>query len=673
MFEGIKYDIAESINKVVGSISRFVNYNQKGAYLTDIFPQYGYGEKLKPGNVQSMLNSFTGWGYNCIDVRATKVASTPMKVYKPTEYEEILIKKHSFYDLIKHPNSYMSEYEFKYLAQAYLDICGSAYIYPAKNKFNRPISLEFLLPQYTNKIKRDGEIIYTYSGTEKYQEFKKDEIIHIKYPNPSNPLEGLSPMVAARMPINLVYYMEQFLLSLLANRARPDIILSTQQNIGENEARRTVMSWKKQHSGIDKAGSIAVMGHGLDVKTISLSPTDIQFLESKKQAFKEISAAYKVPIWKLGETEGVNKSSARELEHSFQRDTISPLLKIRDMYMTNDIISLYDKSLIVKSDNVIPVDIEFEHKKEMDYVKALIYSPNMVLEKHGEKPVSWGKTPYAPFNYVQISGEISKSPSIGGGAKPGKNPPKMLNYKTMSIEKRKEFRQKLLDMHLKRHDKNERLMLSKVVDFFGKQEREVLKNLRKYGKEYKQMEIYLPPQAEEDAKLLAIMTTLIKMNVIEGGESLIEDFNLGIPFDANSEFVKEAFRKRAKLIKDINNTTFKKIKTSLSEGINNGETMKELAGRIENVFGEAKGSRAMKIARTETNAALNSGHHEAMRQADRERHEWITSHDEKVRDTHEANEMDGCIPREQPFSGTGEISPGEPDCRCSEIPCLEDF
>ena len=693
MLEGIKSDVAVVLNKTVGAFNRFINYNRKGASLLDIFPRMGYGEILKPGSVQSMLDSFTGWVYDCVDVRSTKVASTRQRVYKPTEYEEKLIKKHPFYDLMRRPNSYLSEYEFKYLLQAYLDICGSAYIYVNRNNFNRPAVLEFLLPQNTNKIKRDGKTIYTYTGTGEYREFTEDEIIHIKYPNPSNPLQGLSPMVAARMPINLIYYMEQYLLSLMTNRARPDLLFTTEQDISEAEAKRASIAWRKAHGGIDKAGGTAFMGKGLKIQTVSLSPTDVQFLESKKQAFKEISAAYKVPVWKLGETEGVNKSSSHELELSFQRDTISPLLKIRDMYMTNEIISLYDKSLIVKSDNVIPVDIEFERQQEeMDFKHGAI-EINEIRKKRGRKPKPYGDGVYMPFNFVKVDGSgIVKPPSIAQGTQPKKI---IYNYETgnceieywnhddrlsegeslkaMPTNKFKEMKQKHLEMHLKRLGKNEKLMISKLQTFFSKQEKQVLKNLRKLGKDYKDTEVYLPSQQIENEEILLFMIPLVTMYVVEGGETLIEDFGLGIPFDGSSPYVKQFYKNREKLIKDINNTTFNKLKLSLNEGINNGETMKELAGRVETIFGEAKGPRAMKIARTESNTALNYGHHEAMRQANIERHEWIAAHGPDMRDTHEMNEMEGCIPREQAFGGTGEVSPGEPNCQCEEIPCLEDF
>lgn len=278
-----------------------------GGYGFEFFPQWGRGEKVKPGDVNSMLMANVGWVYNCVNVLSINTATVPIKVYKPTQYEDKLIKDHPFYKLMKHPNKYQSSYDFKYLFNGFLDLTGSTYIYPVLNVFGRPIELHILPSQFVNKVRRDGKIFYEYTGAGKMQIFEFDQIIHVKYPNPQNPLNGLSPMEASRMAINLLEYMGQYQLSLMANRARPDALLHTEQSIAEEEAKRVRVAWKKKYGGIDKAGEIAVLGSGLTYQQLSLSPSDLQYLKSREFTQGEIAAAYNVPPHKLGRTENVNK------------------------------------------------------------------------------------------------------------------------------------------------------------------------------------------------------------------------------------------------------------------------------------------------------------------------------------------------------------------------------
>lgn len=648
MLEGLKTRFRE-----------FLGIEQKGygGYGFQFFPDWGRGEKVKPGDVNSMLMANVGWVYDCVNVLSINTATVPMKVYKPTEYEDKLIKNHPFYTLMKHPNKYQSSYDFKYLFNAFLDLTGNTYIHPVLNVFGRPIELHILPSQYISKVRRDGKIFYEYTGTETMQIFEFDQIIHVKYPNPQNMLQGLSPMEASRMAINLLAYMGQYQLSLMSNRARPDALLHTEQSIGQEEAERTQIAWKKKYGGIDKAGEVAILGSGLTYQQLSLSPADLQYLKSREFTQGEIAAAYNVPPHKLGRTENINKSTAHELEHSFQKDSISPRLWLRDMYFTDELISLYDESLIIKSDNVIPIDIEFMREQEDMDIKHAVVTINEIRERRGLPPVPWGDKPLVPFNIVQLDGSMVKLPSVG------REPEKAIEIK--------QWQENYWKTYVKRTEVEERNVILMLVKFFDKQEKAILRNLRKLGKEYKDTEVYLPSIQEENEKLIALMIPLLTYSAIQGGEGVIEDFGLGIGFDGNSPFMQTFFRGREKLIKDINITTFEKLKFQIQQGINEGETTKEIAKRIGNVFDEAEGPRAMKIARTEVNTANNYGHHEAMRQANVDKHIWITAADERVRDTHIQNEGDGCIPREQPFSGTGEVSPGEINCRCVELPCKE--
>ncbi|MCK4322270.1 phage portal protein, partial [candidate division WOR-3 bacterium] len=396
MLEGLKSDIAVALNRTFGAFGRFIQYHQKGIYSFDFSPIWGRFEKVKPGDIQSMIQAHIGWVYACVDVLAKNVAKVPMRIYRPTEYEDKLIKGHPFYKLLKHPNKFQSSYDILYLMQAYLDLTGSTYLYHPFHTFNRPAEL-WVLPSQAVTMKIENNVrIYEYTGQGGLQVFSDEEITHIKYPNPSYPLRGLSPLEAARESVNLLTYMGQYSLSLIANRARPDAILSTEQSVSPEEAKRVRIDWKAQFGGIDKIGEMAVMGQGLKYTPLSMSPTDIQYLESRKFTQEEISAIFNVPPYKLGRTENVNRSNAHELEHSFQKDTISPRLWLRDMYLTDELLKYYDSSLIVKSDDVVPIDKEFQKEQEkMDLTHAVI-TINEVRQRRGMKPVPYGDKPLVP-------------------------------------------------------------------------------------------------------------------------------------------------------------------------------------------------------------------------------------------------------------------------------------
>ena len=72
-------------------------------------------------------------------------------------------------------------------------------------------------------------------------------------------------------------------------------------------------------------------------------------------------------------------------------------------------------------------------------------------------------------------------------------------------------------------------------------------------------------------------------------------------YDSSSDAVNKFYDERStKVSAGIDDETDKQLKASLAEGINAGESIPELANRVENIYGAAAGYRAEAIARTES-------------------------------------------------------------------------
>jgi len=647
-------------------LRKFLGMSEKGsgAYSFQQNTLWGRFEKVKEGDYNSMVDAVLGWVYGCINILAINVAKTPFKIYKRTPKEDILIEDHPFYNLIKNPNEYMIGWELWYLLQAFMDATGNAYIYHPLTAVKRPGALYILPSNQVGLRIVNGEFLYDYNNGKGIKTYTKEEVLHLKYPSVKNIYKGMGPLEAARMGINLDASMAQYQLSLIVNKARPDILLKTDKKIGSKERRRAGKEWQKLYGGPDKAGGIAVLGKGLDAVPISLSPSDLEYLKSRKWNKNEICAIFNVPPYKLGEVDQVNMANAHELEHSFQNDTITSRLILKDAYLTK-IIQLYDLRLIIKSDNVVPRDKEFDLLQEDTDVKNGVRSRNEIRVIRGIDPKPGADELLVPFNLVPIT-QVSGQPE------------KMNNdYKIVKrfphAHNRKEFKETYWKVYVRKTINEERLMIAKLQPYFEAQLKQVLSNLRKYSKSVKiDISFILFSLSQWNSKLIKIMHPLVQASVIGGAESLIQDFGLDITFDISNPFIGDFFSMRENKIKHINRETFDKLTKSLTEGINSGETIKELSARVEGVYSEAKGSRARMIARTETNVANNFGHMAAMQQAHIERKEWVTAGDEDVRETHEMNEAEGCVGFHSEFNGTGEQYPGEVNCRCVVIPCMEE-
>ena len=100
-------------------------------------------------------------------------------------------------------------------------------------------------------------------------------------------------------------------------------------------------------------------------------------------------------------------------------------------------------------------------------------------------------------------------------------------------------------------------------------------------------------------------------------------------------------RQRDNRIVGASEEIFAQVKASLEEGIQDGDTMAELAGRVRGQFNKLSNGRAWTIASTETGAAYGVARQEAMRSAGVQFKRWLTSGNSNVRAAHAA--MNGAV------------------------------
>jgi len=145
-----------------------------------------------------------------------------------------------------------------------------------------------------------------------------------------------------------------------------------------------------------------------------------------------------------------------------------------------------------------------------------------------------------------------------------------------------------------------------------------------------------------------------------------------------SAAIKKSLITSSHKITSINATTQNTIAKQLRSGLDKGEGLNELTGRIKKTLGSNR-ARALSIARTQAAGAVDSGRHAGMKAAGVELKAWITSGDDNVRNTHKAAGVTYAkgIFIDQAFEVGGEslMYPGDPagsaaniiNCRCLEI------
>jgi HK97 family phage portal protein len=154
-------------------------------------------------------------------------------------------------------------------------------------------------------------------------------ILHLTFFNPTDDYYGLAPLEAAAVALDTHNAAAKWNKALLDNAARPSgalvyagpdgLILSDQQY------GRLKRELDDQYQGTANAGRPMVLEGGLDWKAMSLTPKDMDFMEAKHSAAREIALAFGVPPMLLAIPGDNTYSNYQEASRVFWRQTVLPL------------------------------------------------------------------------------------------------------------------------------------------------------------------------------------------------------------------------------------------------------------------------------------------------------------------------------------------------------------
>ena len=270
--------------------------------------------------------------YRCVQMIAEAVVSLPLALYDG--FREL--DRHPLLDLIARPNPRATRADLFEAVTAHLLIAGNSYV-ELVALAGRPRELYVLRPDRMKVVPgRDGwPEAYEYSVAGKNLRFDMQEegalppILHLRLFHPSDDHYGLSPLKAAHRALDLHNAASRWNKALLDNAARPSgaLVYSGPEGAVLSDAQfdRLKRELTDTYQGAVNAGRPLLLEGGLDWKAMSLSPKDMDFLEAKHTAAREIALAFGVPPMLLGIPGDNTYANFQEANRVFWRQTVLPL------------------------------------------------------------------------------------------------------------------------------------------------------------------------------------------------------------------------------------------------------------------------------------------------------------------------------------------------------------
>lgn len=220
-------------------------------------------------------------------------------------------------------------------------------------------------------------------------------ILHLKLFHPANDHYGLSPLEASSSAVDVHNTASRWNKALLDNSARPSgaLVYQSGGHLTGEQFDRLKGELDENFQGARNAGRPLLLEGGLDWKAMSMTPRDMDFIDAKHAAAREIALALGVPPMLLGIPGDNTYSNYQEANRTFWRQTVLPLLQRTVRSLSHWLAPVWPEQAVLKPDlNAIQALAPEREALWMRLEKASFLSLNEKRAAIGYGPVDGGDT-----------------------------------------------------------------------------------------------------------------------------------------------------------------------------------------------------------------------------------------------------------------------------------------
>jgi len=269
--------------------------------------------------------------YRCVRLIAETANRVPLVVSEKGRR----LDEHPLAQLLARPNGRQSGGELLEGVYAFLQTAGNAYL-QAGIVEGEVRGLFSLRPDRMSVVAgADGwPVGYDYTAGGRTMRLRQDSepvpgVLHMALFDPLDDHYGMAPLQAAATSLDIHNAAAEWNKALLDNAARPSgalVYSAAGQNLTEDQFERLKTELEQNFSGTANAGRPMLLEGGLDWKTIALSPRDMDFIEAKNAAARDIALAFGVPPMLLGIPGDNTYANLAEANRALWRHTLIPLV-----------------------------------------------------------------------------------------------------------------------------------------------------------------------------------------------------------------------------------------------------------------------------------------------------------------------------------------------------------
>lgn len=368
---------------VMGGLKRMlgIQYN---------FPSYAE-EAATPVTFDTAMQLSAVWA--CVKLLAETPASLPLNFYQKTANGRTLDEAHPLSALFQNKvNRYQNRVEFWETVFLNLLVHGNAYC-QIERRGNTIVSLLPLMSaQMETTLLSDGSVSYQYENDQYgVTVFAEKSIWHLKLMG--NGITGLSPLAYQRNTLGIAQAAEKAVSNIYKNGAKPSGVLKLDKLLTKDQRTEVREAFATLTTGNNNR--LMVLEKGTEFQPISLSPQDIELLQSRKFQISEICRWYGVPSVMVNDANGTSVwgSGIEQIMQGFYKLTLRPLLeKVEASMMVNLLSDADRKKMEIEFDfnALLRSDLKTMFESYKSAVNGSLMSPNEARRELNLQPLEGG-------------------------------------------------------------------------------------------------------------------------------------------------------------------------------------------------------------------------------------------------------------------------------------------
>lgn len=339
------------------------------------------------------------WVGSVIDKIAGGIARLDLQVWDYSNPDSKVRATDSAYArLLANPCAYMSTFAFKRWVASTYEIYGEAFALKLRDASGAVVSLIPMHPSRTTIRRigpiptaeeiaagwRPGDEVFVFDGGAGLSgtlEAGRSDVVAWRRYNANNTMRGHSRMTKLRNTIFTEDASRRAANSFWTRGARPTMVIEHPSAIRDaKQLGRLKTQWNSFNAGADRMGGTVILEEGAKAHVISLSPDEMQFIQTRMLSREEVCAGYDIPPPVVGILDKATYSNINAQLLSVYKDVMPPRLEDLESQLDFDLRGEFPNSENLRAefglDDILRGDFDARADAAVKLVNTAIMTPS---------------------------------------------------------------------------------------------------------------------------------------------------------------------------------------------------------------------------------------------------------------------------------------------------------